>query len=117
LAPKAIGVSLVPYTHPSVRVAAVDHGTGNGDDLEGSGHFGARITGGRSQHDGDGPASSRSGGPSQPHGVLVGQVNEFEPAAVALDERADRRAVLRADDDVAFPVPETRLPDPQTPRE
>ena len=99
--------SLVPRCHGlprTARVAEVNRGTGGGGDVEVAGHLAALVPGDRLQQPRGQAGQFTQQTIAQLHGVRARKTDEFDVAGVAFDERADRRAVLRADDDVTFPV-------------
>jgi len=67
-------------------------------------HFDALIPGDRSDQGGGQPTHGRGDRDAQGIGVTTGKVHQPDPAGLPLDEGADRRALVLADDEVTFPV-------------
>src|SRR5262245_46945342 len=105
LALQAVGV-LVGATLPRrARVAKVDRYAEVCGDVGVPGHFDALVPGDRSDQVRGQGTHGRGDRDAQGVGVTGGKVHQSDQTGLALDEGADRRALVLADDEVTFPVP------------
>ena len=104
LAQRSVGVLVGAALPRTASIAGIQRSTGGGGDVEVPRRLTALIPG-----DGLQQASGQAGqftaqAVAQMKRVRTRQMDEFDEARVPLHQRADRRAVLRTDDHVAFPM-------------